>query len=250
MPKRNALYMKEQREMIARAALHCILEKGIAATTTREVCTYAGISKGALYTHFKTREDLIVAVLELEAIFDLDPVDNWVDYEKRILSFVDPIGTEEAVRLLMSASYGFLSEILRTKPTLQRLDGEWDATYHFFRESLRLMHERGEITLPLGLEPTIRLHIQIQAGAIYCLLGDQRQEYAQMRVELLQSLGHAAGLKARARRQGELALATSRSGATSVETVALTFPYRKVAPEGSNDPASRPSLGPNEPTQR
>lgn len=239
MPKRDARYMEEQREMTARAALRCILEKGLAATTTRAVCAYAGISKGALYTHYRTREDLIIAVLELEAFLNLDPVDNWADYEKRILSLIDPIAADETLRLLMSASYEFLSEIIRANLSLPKLDAEWDANYHFYRESLRVMHERGEISLPLGLDPTMRLHIQIQAGAIYCLLADRRHDHAQMRIDLLQSLSHAAGLKRPAPRVSEPAVI--QRNALSGGAVTLTFPYGEGTASGYSIRRSRPS---------
>lgn len=237
MPKRDARYMEEQREMIARAALRCMLEKGVAATSTREVCNYAGISKGALYVHFKTREDIIVAAAEYHGWLRLDPVDSWADYEERILSLTDPVATSETHRQLMAVSYEFLSELVRDDLRLQGVNAQWDAVYLFYRSSLQAMHERGEIALPLGLEPTVRLHIQIQTGAMYCLLSDRRLDYAQLREEMLLSLDHVAGLSKEAKRNRSVKPFVSKPDIDTGERIALTFPYRDITAGGvaSND---------------
>jgi AcrR family transcriptional regulator len=39
----------------------CLTERGYAATTTAAVCTEAGVSQGALFRHFPTRQALLVA---------------------------------------------------------------------------------------------------------------------------------------------------------------------------------------------
>ena len=48
MPKRDAAYMRAQREMIARAALQVLLEKGVYDTSLRDICKAAGVSMGAI----------------------------------------------------------------------------------------------------------------------------------------------------------------------------------------------------------
>ncbi|MGB6181142.1 MAG: helix-turn-helix domain-containing protein, partial [Rhodococcus sp. (in: high G+C Gram-positive bacteria)] len=57
---------QEQRrtDTIARlldAAITSLAEKGYAATTVNEVVTRAGVSSGALFRHFPTRLDVMVA---------------------------------------------------------------------------------------------------------------------------------------------------------------------------------------------
>ena len=59
MPKRDDIYMGEQRTAIARAALKVLLEKGVYATSLRDICMEAGISIGALYTHFANKSEAI-----------------------------------------------------------------------------------------------------------------------------------------------------------------------------------------------
>lgn len=54
----------ETRTRILATALELIAEKGFAATTTRELSERLGFTKAALYYHFRTKEDLLVALLE------------------------------------------------------------------------------------------------------------------------------------------------------------------------------------------
>lgn len=45
------------------AAAACFAEKGFNATSVREIATRAGISQGAMYTYFKSKDDLISAIV-------------------------------------------------------------------------------------------------------------------------------------------------------------------------------------------
>jgi AcrR family transcriptional regulator len=64
------------RDALIRAAIDLIAERGYAATTTNLVADRAGMSRGALQHHFKSRDELIVAVMEQlrrEVSFRVDP---------------------------------------------------------------------------------------------------------------------------------------------------------------------------------
>jgi len=45
------------------AAAACFAEKGFSATSVREISTRAGISQGAMYTYFKSKDELIRAIV-------------------------------------------------------------------------------------------------------------------------------------------------------------------------------------------
>jgi AcrR family transcriptional regulator len=46
------------------ATVRCLTERGYAATSTAVVCAEAGVSQGALFRHFPTRQALLVATAE------------------------------------------------------------------------------------------------------------------------------------------------------------------------------------------
>lgn len=67
MPKLNAQAMSERRRAITQAAYRCFVREGYAAASVDSICAEAGISKGAFYVHFASKEALIHAVAELRA---------------------------------------------------------------------------------------------------------------------------------------------------------------------------------------
>lgn len=64
MPKRDNEYMAERRRDILDATSRCMGRLGLSATSTTEICREAGISMGALYTHFKSKDDILLAIAE------------------------------------------------------------------------------------------------------------------------------------------------------------------------------------------
>jgi len=64
MPKVNAAYEQARRQHIVEAAARCFTRSGYDATTVEDVCHEAGLSKGGLYTYFKSKEQLFAAVCQ------------------------------------------------------------------------------------------------------------------------------------------------------------------------------------------
>jgi AcrR family transcriptional regulator len=65
MPKRSREYMGAQRLRFCEAAMACFRRKGVVASSLTDVCEEAGLSMGALYKHFRSRDELLLAVLEI-----------------------------------------------------------------------------------------------------------------------------------------------------------------------------------------
>lgn len=56
--------MKEKEKAIIEAAIKLYATKGFASTSIQEIVTESGISKGAFYLYFKSKEALLIAILE------------------------------------------------------------------------------------------------------------------------------------------------------------------------------------------
>lgn len=52
------------RTALVEAALDCLVDRGVAGTTTAAVCARAGVSSGALFNHFPTKAALLGAAAE------------------------------------------------------------------------------------------------------------------------------------------------------------------------------------------
>src|SRR5215469_1605343 len=82
MPKRDAAYMEGQRDLIAQAALDCMVERGLYDTSIRDICMQAGVSIGAFYTHFPDRQAVVLAACALDYARRLESgsAETWTEY--------------------------------------------------------------------------------------------------------------------------------------------------------------------------
>lgn len=64
-PKVSTAHGLEQRERILLAAAACFCRRGFHRTTIQEICDEAALSKGGLYTYFKSKEEVLTAVVEV-----------------------------------------------------------------------------------------------------------------------------------------------------------------------------------------
>jgi TetR/AcrR family transcriptional repressor of nem operon len=81
------------RTKLLEAAFAVIRTKGYAATTVDELCSAAGVTKGAFFHHFKSKDDLAVAAAEhwsevTGALFAAAPYHDAPDPLARVLGYI------------------------------------------------------------------------------------------------------------------------------------------------------------------
>jgi len=82
------------KEKLLDAAFSVIRARGYSATTVDDLCEEAGVTKGAFFHHFKTKEDLAVAAADhwstvTGAFFKKAPYHQHKDPLERVLGYVD-----------------------------------------------------------------------------------------------------------------------------------------------------------------
>src|SRR5262245_36019260 len=82
------------REKILEAALAVIRLKGYAATTVDDLCAQAGVTKGAFFHHFKSKEELAIAAAGrwsemAQGLFAAAPYHRQADPLERVLGYID-----------------------------------------------------------------------------------------------------------------------------------------------------------------
>jgi TetR/AcrR family transcriptional regulator, transcriptional repressor for nem operon len=85
---------KDARTKLLDAALAVIRGKGYAATSVDELCQAAGVTKGAFFHHFRSKEELAVAAAAhfgemAESLFAAAPYRTFADPLDRLLGYVD-----------------------------------------------------------------------------------------------------------------------------------------------------------------
>ncbi|KIL37570.1 hypothetical protein SD71_02870 [Cohnella kolymensis] len=63
-PKVSDSYKEEKRAAILEGALHCFTEKGYQATTVDDIVRHLGMSKGAIYNYFSSKEDMYIQMAD------------------------------------------------------------------------------------------------------------------------------------------------------------------------------------------
>ncbi len=98
-PKTVSLKEKQREErtaLILQAAYDVLLEKGYYEASMDEIASRVGISKGTLYLHFKSKEDLIFMLIEEEIGKFLSVIDQILTQK---------ISAHDRLELILRASY-------------------------------------------------------------------------------------------------------------------------------------------------
>src|ERR1700760_3380381 len=64
MPKVTQQYKDDRREQILAAARRCFLRGGFHATSMQDLFDEAGLSSGAVYRYFSSKDDMILAIAD------------------------------------------------------------------------------------------------------------------------------------------------------------------------------------------
>ncbi|WP_066907562.1 TetR/AcrR family transcriptional regulator [Millisia brevis] len=106
MPKVSEEHREQRRQQIMRAAVTCFARSGIHTTSMAEVIAESGLSAGAVYLYFRSKDEMIAAVAEdflqgilatLESSFDVDPPLSPAEIAYALLGRV--VGTDERAPL-------------------------------------------------------------------------------------------------------------------------------------------------------
>lgn len=84
----------DSRTRLLDAAMHVIRAQGYSATTVDDICSEAGLTKGAFFYHFKSKEDSAVAAAAhfsemAERLFGAAPYREFADPMDRVLGYIE-----------------------------------------------------------------------------------------------------------------------------------------------------------------
>lgn len=65
IPKRFHEHLQGKEGQIIQAAFDCIVERGVAATSTHAIAARGGMSQGSIHYYFKNKDDLLLRLLEI-----------------------------------------------------------------------------------------------------------------------------------------------------------------------------------------
>ena len=114
------------------ATVRCLAERGYAATSTAAVCAEAGVSQGALFRHFPTRQALLVATAEHVAARNVE------EFRTTVGSEVDTVDDVAAVLAhLRAVVLSPANQTWRELLVAARADADLREALHPAREALQ-----------------------------------------------------------------------------------------------------------------
>lgn len=159
MPKLDPDMMRQRRQHILDAATRQFEKQGFGAASVDDICAEAGISKGALYTHFKSKEAIMLEMLRQRGEeYENITANSLAELEEKIfdlflcgLSYADSRLEMEAVT--MGVSNPLLREALTANARLCERK---------FREIIERLVAEGAAEMIPGIDPAeAALTIQI-----------------------------------------------------------------------------------------
>ena len=119
MPKVSQQHRDARREQILAAARRCFLRDGFHATSMQDLFAEAGLSSGAVYSYFASKDDVIVAIAE--------------ENMRGVTEMIHAIATQQPARPV-GAVLADVMDVLHTKDTQ---DGLGKLTVIVWSEALR-----------------------------------------------------------------------------------------------------------------
>ena len=145
--------MAAQRTRILRATIRCIAEKGLEGTSIARIGKRAGLSTGAIYVHFRNRDEILAETVRHAVLDTSGYPDDWPSFKAVVVSLDDEghdfdLVTVVRARMHLHAEFvraGRLHDVYR--PLLQQ-------QITILARHLQRMHDMGSLELRFGAEQT------------------------------------------------------------------------------------------------
>ncbi len=123
------------RERLIKATIDCIVEKGYVGATTAEINALAGVSNGARVHHFKSKMDLIAAVVAF--IYEQATLDS-LDAASAPTALSDPLAAfmQDTYRLYSGGRYLVQHELVNAARTSEELSQTMLSAANAFRAAV------------------------------------------------------------------------------------------------------------------
>lgn len=148
MPKRHDDHMNAQRERILRAAIVCMGDLGLAATSIATIRRQAELSTGAIYKHFSSKEEIITEALRFAAMKESMVPATWSELKSGLASLDDEMGFELASTARTNLQ--LLASAVKPGPLQDMLTPMMETTLSLLADRLATMEAAGQLRLRLS----------------------------------------------------------------------------------------------------
>lgn len=129
-PSRREVQAQERRNQLLDTALTLFAEKGLDATTVKDLSVRAGVAQGLIYHYFRSKEELFFAVIERE---------NPLPQVRELIAAMEGRPAAEALPELATRAYA----LMRSKRLLLRVVLREALTHSAVLERISALREQG-----------------------------------------------------------------------------------------------------------
>lgn len=220
MPKRTREYEARKRETILTAALACFAGKGYHRTTVDDIGAEAGLSKGAIYKYYRSKEDLFLALFQRHSARLMDEIGR--AFAEASGGTIGRIGAGADVYFAaMRGEYGRVArvamecwaEAMRQRKIQAHIRRDYRLWKAFLVDLLRNGVSEGEVRRELDLPALAALIIAISDGLTLArTVGGVSLPWSRLRTALVSLLVSATEPRRSVRRARTAVLGASRAG--------------------------------------
>ena len=181
MPKISAAHEQQRREQILAAAMACFARQGYHATSMDDVVRESGLSVGAIYTYFSSKEDLFLALADARSEQTLAYMSDvfsrpapMADKSREAIDYFFRHLTDEFIPLAR-IGVEFLSESAKSERIKERQQRRCEMVRQFYCWLLREAQQRGEVRADVDVEPAAELMMALNEGILILSVAGLRQ---------------------------------------------------------------------------
>src|SRR5919107_2229536 len=149
MPKISPAHEQQRRRQILDAAMACFARQGYRATSMDDVVRESGLSVGAIYSYFPSKEDLFLSLNEFRSEQTLAYLDElfhrpgpMADRFRDAVDYFFQLLSEDLVPLAR-VSVEFLAEAAKSERVKERQEQRCDSIRRFIQSLLSEARDRG-----------------------------------------------------------------------------------------------------------
>jgi AcrR family transcriptional regulator len=172
VPKISPAHEQQRRAQILAAAMACFARQGYHATSMDDVVRESGLSVGAIYSYFPSKEELFLTLSE-------DRAEQTLAYLNDL--FARPGSIAEKSREAVDYFFGrlsdelvplarvnveFLSEALKSERIRDRQDRRCESIRQFFYSLLSEAQKRGEVRVDVDVHAAAELMMALNEGIV------------------------------------------------------------------------------------
>lgn len=181
MPKISAAHEQQRRAQILAAAMVCFARQGYHATSMDDVVRESGLSVGAIYSYFPSKEELFLALSD-------ERTDQTLAYLNGLFRRPGPMAekTREAVDYFFTllsddqlsfarVNVEFMNEAAKSERVKARQERRCESVRQFMRWLLTEARAQGEIRADVDVDAAAELMLMLNEGILLLSVGGLRK---------------------------------------------------------------------------